>query len=291
VATTSGALNSLYPALIIAVSNSAPYFKNLSVITSTRLVQLFKSFSNPLFLLAEEGHPRLLFFMSALLALLLRHFRVDIFVFRLEAFNSVILHNLSENPNLVYGILTTHKTFEDLGTFTLSRGLREIRRVQLAKEELAQNKDGKSKGKSSADETGEEEPSNEKARLLESEQSGENDLATLEEGTRQPGAWDGTRSPEENSPAQSLASPTSEEVSSVAGPASTVSEKAKGKRRAPRSMSMDVTGSLERIAAAGVGKNGFVPTQEWVCSFPCRLSTVIKADSFIRSLLGSKGEG
>lgn len=65
VATTAGALNSLYPALIIALSNSAPYFKHLSVTTSTRLLQLFKSFSNHLFLLADEGHPRLLFFMLA----------------------------------------------------------------------------------------------------------------------------------------------------------------------------------------------------------------------------------
>jgi hypothetical protein len=31
-------------------------------------------------------------------------------------------------------------------------------------------------------------------------------------------------------------------------------------------MSIDATDSLERIAAAGVGKNGFVPTQEWVRS-------------------------
>lgn len=66
VATTSGALNSLYPALIIALSNSAPYFKNLSVTSSTRLNQLFTAFSNPSFLLADEGHPRLLFFMWAL---------------------------------------------------------------------------------------------------------------------------------------------------------------------------------------------------------------------------------
>lgn len=63
VATTSGALNSLYPALVIALSNSAPYFKNLTVTASARLIQLFTSFSNPLFLLADEGHPRLLFFM------------------------------------------------------------------------------------------------------------------------------------------------------------------------------------------------------------------------------------
>ena len=215
---------------------------------------------------------------------------VNISAFRLEAFNSVILHNLSDNPNLIYGILTAHKTFEDLGTFTLSRGLREIRRVQLAKEELARNNDGKLKDKGPADETGEEEPLAEKAKLLESEQRGENDLATLEEGTRQPETRDGARGPEENSPTQPLVSPTSEELPSLAGSASTVSEKAKGKRKAPRSMSMDTTGSLERIAAAGVGKNGFVPTQEWVC-FMNDPFTFIKTDSPLRSLLGNKGEG
>ncbi|CAK5279543.1 unnamed protein product, partial [Mycena citricolor] len=63
VATTSGALNSLYPALVIALSNSAPYFQNLTVTASARLIQLFASFSNPMFLLSDEGHPRLLFFM------------------------------------------------------------------------------------------------------------------------------------------------------------------------------------------------------------------------------------
>lgn len=47
------------------------------------------------------------------------------------------------------------------------------------------------------------------------------------------------------------------------------SEKARGKMRAGRSMSDDMTGSLERLAASGVGRNGFVPTQEWVSSRDC----------------------
>ena len=67
VATTSGALNSLYPALIIALSNSAPYFKYLSVTSSNRLVSLFNAFTNPTFLLSDEGHPRLLFFLYVLI--------------------------------------------------------------------------------------------------------------------------------------------------------------------------------------------------------------------------------
>jgi hypothetical protein len=227
-------------------------------------VQLFKSFSNPLFLLADEGHPRLLFFMSVHLLHFL-HYRVDLAVFRLEAFNSIILHHLSDNPNLIYGVLTAHKIFEDLGTFTLSRALREIRRVQLAKDELARKDEGRSKGKHPEDAAdGEEQASDEKIRLLESEQV--DDLTTLEEGTRQPETRDGTRSPEENSQTQPLASRSPSEPPLVAGPASVTSEKAKGKRRAQRSMSVEATGSLEQIAAAGVGKNGFVPTQEWVRS-------------------------
>jgi High-temperature-induced dauer-formation protein len=63
VTSTSGNSNSLYPALIISLANGAPYFKNLTVTSSTRLIQLFTTFSAPLFLLADEGHPRLLFFM------------------------------------------------------------------------------------------------------------------------------------------------------------------------------------------------------------------------------------
>ena len=63
ITTTSGSLNSIYPALIIALSNAAPYFKNLSITASTRLIQLFTSFSSPTFLLSDEGHPRLVFFM------------------------------------------------------------------------------------------------------------------------------------------------------------------------------------------------------------------------------------
>jgi hypothetical protein len=63
VATTSGSLNSLYPALVITLSNCAPYFKNLNITSSARLIQLLTSFANPMFLLSDEGNPRLLFFM------------------------------------------------------------------------------------------------------------------------------------------------------------------------------------------------------------------------------------
>ncbi|KAH9842911.1 high-temperature-induced dauer-formation protein-domain-containing protein [Rhodofomes roseus] len=242
VATTSGALNSLYPALIIALSNSAPYFKNLSVTASTRLIQLFTAFSNPSFLLADGGHPRLLFFM-------------------LETFNSVLLRNLSDNPNLVYGILHAHKTFEDLGTFTLARGLREIRRIQQAKEERAKAGEGNAdKGKGRADEPDEEQPHEEKARLLRNESNAEfPSNAGSTENTR-------PNSEDEAVTAMPLMSPTLGEQP-LSGRAAEPSEKARGKMRAGMAMSLEMTGSLESLAATAVGRNGFVPTQEWVTSW------------------------
>ena len=252
VATTSGSLNSLYPAFIIALSNSAPYFKNLSVTSSARLLQLFTAFSNPSFLLSDEGHPRLLFFM-------------------LEAFNGVLLHNLSENPNLVYGIVRAHKHFEDLGTFTLARGLREIRRVQQAKEERAkQGKGSIDKGKNRAPDEEQGDPASEKARLLRNE-TGSLDLPRTTESTDTLPEGPHARPVDEESPTRPLMSPTATETPGlppVPDSSAAMSEKARGKMRAAgRSLSGDMTGSLERLAAAGVGRNGFVPTQEWVSSW------------------------
>lgn len=182
---------------------------------------------------------------------------------RLEVFNSIILHNLADNPNLVYGVLRARKTFEDLGTFTLARGLREIRRVQLAKEEQARKGDTKGKDRALEDLESSEEPSAEKARLLESEassrrESSENSLdPPLSSGdSPQRGASTDDEAP------RPLVSPTTGST-----PESALSEKARGKLRERSSMSVEMTRSLERIALAGIGRNRFVPTQEWVTSW------------------------
>ncbi|KAJ3867565.1 high-temperature-induced dauer-formation protein-domain-containing protein [Lentinula novae-zelandiae] len=237
VATTSGQLNSLYPALIIALSNCAPYFRNLSVTSSARLVQLFTSFSSPLFLLSDEGHPRLLFFM-------------------LEMFNSVILHRLSENPNLIHGILAAHKTFEDLGTFTLARGLREIRRVQVAKEDQARKLSLDDKRKSRRVSREEHAPE-EKKNLVNNEN--ENDTDENSAASQIP------HSDHDGGPTittEPVVSPTPDSI-----PSAKPSEKSKGKMKQRRSSSSLDAGSLERMAAAGIGRNGFVPTPEWVASW------------------------
>lgn len=180
-------------------------------------------------------------------------------LYRLEAFNQVILRNLSDNANLVNGILRSHKQFEDLGTFTIARGLREIRRAQTAKDERVRQGDGGvDKGKHRADDL--EEAHEEKARLLRQENDSSLDLP---QGTDSVDAL-----PESISrkviPGNESAHPTPPMSPTMSDTPPRPSEKARGKMRVGRSLSMELTGSLEQLAAAGVGRNGFIPTQEWV---------------------------
>jgi hypothetical protein len=195
---------------------------------------------------------------------------------RLEVFNSVILQNLAENRSLVYGILSAHRAFEDLGTFTLSKGLREIRRVQLAKEEQARKTEGDPKGKSPGGSNEEDESQDEKARLL-----GESDGAlgpneSVEHLDRSPRRSEGQELPELDVPTTlPRTSRPSESLPTADSAPSSASEKARGKMKARRSLSLDTNSSLERVVASGIGRNGFVPTQEWVCfSVPFDVSFV-----------------
>lgn len=131
IATTPG-LNPLFPALTITIVNIAPYVQNIGVQASTRLLQLFKRFSAPNFLLADEGHPRLVYYL-------------------LETFNAILYHQLSgalqhgvevadgeENPHVVYAILRSHQDFQALATFTLMSGLREIQRRAKQRQALGE---------------------------------------------------------------------------------------------------------------------------------------------------------
>lgn len=184
-------------------------------------------------------------------------------VHRLEAFSAILLRNLAENPNLVYNLVRAHKTFEDLGTFTLARGLREIRRIQLAREERGgRNSSDKPKSRTNSSDT--ERPGSEKARLLRSESATSIELSQADlpddiEAQRQATA-DESRPGRLPRTSSTASSPTSESPRLP-------SEKARGKMRAGRIVAEEMTGSLERLAASGVGRNGFVPTQEWVTSW------------------------
>ncbi|KAF8309828.1 hypothetical protein DL93DRAFT_2044105, partial [Clavulina sp. PMI_390] len=270
VATTSGSLNSLYPALIIALANSAPYLQHLTVKSSNRLIHLFTAFSNPLFLLADDSHPRLVFFM-------------------LEALNGIIFHQLQENPNVTYALLRAHRNFEELGTFTLAKGLEEVRRVKLLKEEREAGRTGTgAQAKGKAPTTGPPPPP-EKVSLLRTDSTGtgeeifdagsddeddevrgaalvsELERASLRSPPRRAGAVGSDAGDSEaamNDPTQRSGTPPSPL------PPPTMSEKARGKMRARTSGSISLLDpELERLAAAGVGRNGFVPTQEWVTSW------------------------
>ncbi|KAG2184645.1 hypothetical protein INT43_000558 [Umbelopsis isabellina] len=116
IATTRGALTTLYPALILIITNVSPYLKNLSVGSSAKLVSLFNSFSAPGFLLADDSNHKLVEYI-------------------LEAFNSIIQFQFTDNSNLIYAIIRAHSKFEKLRDFTLSTAIEEIVRVQAAKEE------------------------------------------------------------------------------------------------------------------------------------------------------------
>lgn len=235
ISTTSGQLNSLYPALVIALANASPYFKNMTVTSATRLVQLLTSFANPTFLLSDEGHPRLLFFM-------------------LEVFNGIIFHQSSDNAHVLYALLQAHQTFEDLATFSLARGLREIRRVQRAKDDLQRrrvSRDSASRGHSRTD-------SAVRGRTPQTPET--LSRSATPDSAEKARAVDSARLMEEGA-ALGL-SDSSENVPGIPPP----SEKARGKMK-ERHSEDDMDESLERIAAAGVGRNGFIPTQDWVASW------------------------
>lgn len=165
-------------------------------------------------------------------------------------FNLVIFHQLSDNPNLLYGILTAHKTFQELGTFTLTRALREIKRVELAREEQAAQSERNRKGLGHQEEDLEMgDPYAEKVRLLQQPDVTRDREA---ESSHDPNV-EGEEGPTVSRP---IVPQNSESV-----PGTPTSEKARGKMRERRSPSLDEDSSAE---SAGIGRNGFVPTQEWV---------------------------
>lgn len=175
--------------------------------------------------------------------------------FRLEVFNGIIQNRLNDNPNVIYAVIRSHKAFEDLGTFTLASGLREVKRIQLTREEQARldSKKGRivdlEKGRTTSNEY------SETSATPEARHSGEGSLRGSDS--------------EIIASTQPLMSPSGEDfpaISSISEEnASQPSEKARGKMPArTSSLSEDMMNELERLASSGVGRKGFVPTQEWV---------------------------
>src|SRR5258708_394431 len=179
---------------------------------------------------------------------------------RLEIFNSVMAYHASDNPNLIYALLRAHRAFEELGTFALARGLRDVRSMQRAMEEPSHVQD--IKGKSRAPEEEYDQPHQEKKRLLERENAQSADSLTevrviLRDHLQEEPGGD----VEETSSPRPLMSPSLEQVTFSSSP-TVVSEKARGKMPERRSTSLDTDNSLDRTTATALGGNGFVPTHE-----------------------------
>jgi hypothetical protein len=148
-----------------------------------------------------------------------------------------------------------------------------VRRIQKAKEEQSKQAVD-SKGKSRADDE-QQAPHEEKQRLLEREGSlmgSQNAVTSIESSLSEvridprddsPEAPAGP--PEEAVSTQPLMTPGVDTPTTMSFP---ISEKAKGKMKARRSQSFDTDNGLDLVAAASsVGRNGFIPTQEWITSW------------------------
>jgi hypothetical protein len=118
----------------------------------------------------EEGNPRLVYYL-------------------LETFNNVILFQMNENPNLIYGILRNRSRFEGLGSFTLKAGVREIKKLKEARsknrdkkeeENMSDKKRGKMKEVIPEDESKEEEKEDEDEEPVEAFEGRNGFIATEE---------------------------------------------------------------------------------------------------------------
>ncbi len=233
--TTKGALfASLYSPLVVTLSNTAAFWRGLSVTSSSRLVQLLASFSNPAFLLAEEDHPRLLYYM-------------------LEALVYVVQYQFASNPNLTYALCArSANDVRRLKNFSLRRGITEIRRSRRSKTGV-------------------------NARLAEA-------AAAASRRQSEVGAQDASQRRESAAPSENA----SAEASPAETPQQEPSDRVRGKMRQLSLTGSDlpkaagVPGGAEAeedewvagldedelyAAAAALGKNGFVATEEWVASW------------------------
>ena len=132
----------------------------------------------------------------------------------------------------------------------------------MAKEEREKSSPVNTKVKAVVDDLELGDPSAEKARLLQNERPDAQEVNPESDSTRT----------SEEVLAAAVVSPISDNP--YDSPASPVSEKARGKMKERRSLSVETVSSLDRVPL-NIGRNGFVPTQEWVTSWQQGLALVI----------------
>lgn len=118
ITTSKGKLDAIYPALLAIINNIAAYAKDLSMSTSSKLLQLFASMASPTFLLANETNH-------------------DLLQSLLESINAIIEHQYRSNANLIYAVLRSRRRIEALRAFTLDGAHQELERAERRRKETA----------------------------------------------------------------------------------------------------------------------------------------------------------
>ncbi|KAI7852075.1 high-temperature-induced dauer-formation protein-domain-containing protein, partial [Circinella umbellata] len=245
IATSRGSLSTLYPALILTITNISPYLKNLSVTSSSKLMALFGSMSAPGFLLADEANHRLVGYL-------------------LEAFDNIIQYQFSDNPNMLYALVRTNSKFEKLRDFNLEKAIAEIERVrQLKEEKLLRNNQQQAPRISSATEDNK------------SVTSSDNTAPTTPTVVEDNNKTDDQKQVDEQSKEDASQKNDKQEQQSPQEQDG-LSEKARGKlpesttENASSTSSLASTTSTSTVQLPGA-KNGFTATEDWVSQWHSQL--------------------
>lgn len=108
---SAGLMAPLYPALLLILDNTAPFWRNLSLISAARLEQMLEQFASPRFLLANEGNPRMLGIL-------------------LDTFSRMLKEQFSANANVVYILVRAAPIIERLESFSLNGALESLYRLR-----------------------------------------------------------------------------------------------------------------------------------------------------------------
>ena len=255
---SKGKLEAIYPALLAIINNMAAYVQQISMPTCSKLMHLFASMSTPSFLLANESNHTLLLSL-------------------LESLNTMVEHQYTENPNLVYSILKSRKRVETLRIFTLEGGQQELENIERSQKDVANGVLSPSVARSSSS-----------GALSPPTQS-----STADEDTFTIGDSDDSDDEDERpTPSQSSASVHNSRTPSVASSTADesvpiqlrgMSEKARGKLPAgAQSFARQNSSNSLSSPTTYTSRSGFTPTPEWLSSWLADLPlhtmlTIIKA--------------
>jgi hypothetical protein len=241
---SKGKLEAIYPALLAIINNIAAYVQNLSMPTCSKLLQLFSSMSAPSFLLANETNHTLLQSL-------------------LEGINTIVEHQYSTNPNLIYSIIKNRKRVENLRIFTLEGGQQEL-------ENLSRDQKDATTGFTAARRSNTSDPSGESAQTPIEETFAIGDSDDSDNDDR-PTPSQSSASARGNSRTPSIASSAADENLPIQ--LRGMSEKARGKLPASASSfsRQNSTTSLSTPITFPSSRGGFTPTSDWLESWLAQL--------------------